>query len=141
MATTFVDGSPEMNVRLTTGDTDGTYFSDAEVSNALNNLANGSILRAAGYLFQQLAVSQDLAGQNIRAGQFAINTMGKGTNLLQIATSFFARADAQDAQAASEDADGVSIVAIKPARQAPIEWGTWEIPDWGGFPGMNFPSF
>jgi hypothetical protein len=97
-------------VRLMIGDTEATgspliyaFFSDETIEVAFS--LGGSISRTCAILIKQLALALTMAGQSIRADGFAINTLGKGKDLLEVAMAYTRQADAEDALA-SREADG-----------------------------------
>lgn len=117
-------------VRLTVGDTvytviegdqehgDFTYFSDDEISTAYT-VGSESTTRAVGILVKQLALNASLNGQSIKADDFSINTLSRGADLLKVAESYFAQADAEDARYGREGAPGDEpgeSIAIVPVR-------------------------
>ncbi|MBK4348227.1 hypothetical protein [Lacisediminihabitans changchengi] len=108
-------------VRLVVGDTEATpttggqgdyaYFSDDAIQAALD-LSGGGVTRAVSVLVKQLALSLTIAGQSIKADDFAINTLGKGKDLLEVARSYVTQADAEDA-ATARDEGTLAIVNTK----------------------------
>lgn len=114
-------------VRVTVGDTDYdatngySYFSDEAINVALE-LGGGSISRAVGILVKQLALSLIISGQSIKADDFAINTLGKGKDLLLVANAYFEQADAEDVRA-SHEADGAYAVVSNRLRPPYLGFG------------------
>lgn len=101
-------------VRLLVGDTvvtDGNYayFTDAAITVALS-IGDDSIARACSVLVKQLALQLTIAGQSIKADDFAINTLGKGKDLLAVADSFSTQADEEDQRSAAQSEGAYQIV-------------------------------
>lgn len=108
-------------VRLALGDdtpdANGDFtFSDDAIDAALAR-GGDSVPRACGTLIKKLALQATMAGQSIKASDFAINTTNRGKDLLAIAQSYFDEADAQDAL---DGAGEMTIVTRKSIRQRPM---------------------
>lgn len=125
--------TPVGQVRVTLGDTasvalspivpnqgDYTYFSDDTITVALS-LSSGGVTRAVATLVKQLALSLTIAGQSIKADDFAINTLGKGRDLLEVAKSYTAQADAEDALAAREEDGSFAVVSTRLRPQIDLD--------------------
>jgi hypothetical protein len=86
-------------------DDEEAYFSDEELQAAID-ASGDSIYRAAGLAIQTLAVQMVLEGESIRTDDLAIDTRGRGNDLLAVAKSFFKEA------ATSEADEGFEIVSF-----------------------------
>lgn len=71
-------------------------------------VADDNLLRAAGGLYRQLAAEYAQQGRSIRTDDLAIDTRGRGGDLLRVAQSFFDEADAAD------EAGGADFFQIVP---------------------------
>jgi hypothetical protein len=117
--------TPLGQVRLVVGDevpnaTSGDYlFADNAIAVALL-LSSGSVLRSVAMLVKQLALAQTMAGQSIKASDFAINTSNRGKDLLQVAMSYEKQADEEDARLAAK-ADGSFIIVKTKLTQDPMD--------------------
>lgn len=60
-----------------------------------------------------------VAGQSIKADDFAINTLGKGKDLLQIADSYDAQADAEDEREMLESEGAGPVIVTTRASIGP----------------------
>jgi hypothetical protein len=90
-------------VRLNVGDSIATlpagqapqyaYFSDAEIT-AFLTAAGDDPVRATGFAYLQLAASFAMQGKSIKTDDQAIDTKGRGKDLLEVAQSWLAQADA-----------------------------------------------
>lgn len=76
-------------------DSDEAVFTDEQLDAAL--LASGdNLLRAAGHAFQALAAEYAILGKSVRTEDLAIDTRGRGKDLLEVAQSYFDEATAAD---------------------------------------------
>lgn len=120
--------TPVGALRLIVGDTastpldppvadQGSYaiWSDDALSAALS-AAGDNAYRAAGALYLALASEYIQQGRSVKTDDLAIDTRTRGTDLLKVAQSFLAQADADDAAGAS---DFFQIVPFggRPGRQ------------------------
>ncbi|MEV5068862.1 hypothetical protein MRBLMI12_000418 [Microbacterium sp. LMI12-1-1.1] len=98
------------DVRSLVRDDGSVVFTDAQLTAAINATGNTSALRAAGNAFQSLAAEYAIKGRSVKTDDLAIDTRNRGKDLLEVANSFFAEAEAADKRAAG------SFVAIVPVR-------------------------
>lgn len=78
------------------GVVDYANYSDADLE-AFLAAASGEPVRATGYAYLQLAAIYSAQGKSIRTDDLAISTLGRGADLIAVAKSYFAQADAADA--------------------------------------------
>ncbi len=88
-------------------DPDSNVFEDDDLIAAID-AAGDSILRAAGIAFKTLAAEYVLIGKSVKTDDLAINTLSRGKDLLEVASSFFA--DARETDSRSSD----SFFAVVP---------------------------
>lgn len=89
------------DLRALVRDTDEVVFDDDALTVAIN-AAGDSILRAAGIAFSTLAAEYAALGRSTRTDDLAIDTKGRGHDLLAVAQSFFAQADAEDVRGSDD---------------------------------------
>lgn len=107
-------GTPVGALRLLVGDTasipldpaedgfaDYSVWSDDALLTALATQADNQ-LRAAGTLYLQLAAQYAQVGRSIKTDDLALDTKGRGGDLLKIAQSFLDEATASDNAAAAD---------------------------------------
>ena len=82
-------------------DEDEEVFTDEALLGAIT-AAGDNVLRAAGLAFQALAAEYATNGRSIRTDDLAIDTRGRGADLLAVARSYFNEAAAAD-EASGED--------------------------------------
>lgn len=127
-------------IRLLVGDTSSepldppeAGFADYAVwsDDALNMAASqspGSYLRAAGYLFLQLAAEYAQSGKSIKTDDLAINTLGRGTDLLKVAQSFLDEATANENAAANDFFQIVPFAGRAGRTRVRPEGTPWPLP-------------
>lgn len=104
-------------LRLLVRDDDENVFSDEALQAAID-ASGDNVLRAAGIAFQGLAAEYAQIGRSTKTDDLAIDTRGRGADLLKVAQSFFAEAAAADEASAS---GFVQIVGLTP-RECDTRW-------------------
>ena len=89
-------------------DTDEVVWQGEELEAAILAAGGESLYRSAGNAVQALAIQYAMSGRSTKTDDLALDTRGRGKDLLEVAKSFFDQANAEDARGSADYFDVVS---------------------------------